>query len=130
MPPSNTVEPPNDLADKTPANESGDLDALRAEVAAEQVITPAADDDTWPRPIPVGDVTVRVKHYLDWPMDSDQSLANVDLTNWARDVLAGDDFETIWKPAKPTLRQGLAFVKAVEVAMGVPFAQHLALLTT
>ncbi len=109
--------------------DTADLDALRAEVAAEPATTPAADDDTWPRPIPIGDVTVRVKHYLDWPLDSDQHLANVDITTWARDILAGDDFDTIWRPEKPTLRQGLKFVKAVEVAVGIPFAPHLDSLT-
>ncbi len=120
------------VAAETPAEQtadSGDLDAMREEVAAETP-TPAADDDTWPRPIPVGDVAVHVKHFLDWPLDSDRHLAVVDITSWARDVVVEDDFVNIWAPAKLTVRQGLAFVKAVEVATGVPFAPHLASLTT
>lgn len=127
---------PADLNGKMPANaDSGDLDALREEVAAETP-TPAPDDDTWPRLIPVGDVKVRVKHWLDWELDGDKHLLAVDISSWAEGVLFKDededvdDFKDIWKPAKPTLRQGLVFVKAVEVATGIPFAPHLASLTT
>lgn len=131
MPPRKKVDPPVDLSSKKPANaDSGDLDAMREEVAAEETHVPAADDKTWPRPIPVGDVTVRVKHWLDWPLDSDRYLAAPDIASWAADVLADDDFEQVWKPAKPTLRQGLKFIRAVEVATNIPFAPHLALLTT
>lgn len=129
MPPrKKAASAPDDLADKTPAN-GADLDALRDEVAAEPGTQPAADDDTWPRPIPLGDVTVRVKHYLDWPLDIDKHLAVIDIAGWAADAIAGDDFEKVWKAARPTLRQGLKFVKDVEVAVGVPFAPHLASLT-
>lgn len=121
---------PADLADKKPANaDSGGLDALREEVAAEAP-TPAPDDETWPRSIPVGDVTVRVRHYLDWTLDSEEYIAAVDIRRWAEDNLAGDDFLTVWKPSKPTFRQGLKFIKDVEVAVGVPFAPHLDSLTT
>lgn len=114
--------------------DSGDLNAMREEVAAEGAPTPAPDDDTWPRPIAFGDVTVRVKHWLDWDLDSDKHLVSVDISSWAEGVLAddenGNDFKDIWVPTKKTLRQGLAFVRAVEVATGIPFAPHLALLTT
>jgi hypothetical protein len=146
MPPTATnTEAPADLAAKRAANDpdqtgqpdqvdTADLDALRAEVAAEPVGMPAADDDTWPRSIPLGDATVRVKHWLDWELDGDKHLLAVDISSWAEGVLVndetGDDFKDVWKPAKPTLRQGLKFVKAVEVATGIPFAPHLASLTT
>ena len=131
MPPRKKVDPPADLNGKKPANaDNGDLDALREEVAAEDAPQAAADDKTWPRPIPIGDAVVRVKHFLDWPLDSDEHLIRVDINSWAADVLAEEDFRTIWKPARPTLRQGLKFVKDVEVATGIPFAPHLDSLTT
>ncbi len=133
MPPRKKVDAaaaPADLNGKKPANaDSGDLDALRDEVAAETP-SPAADDDTWPRLIPVGDVKVRVKHYLDWTLDSEDAIRTVDIRGWAADNLADSDFVAAWLPAKPTLRQGLQFIQTVEVATGLPFAPHIALPTT
>ncbi len=134
MPPTAAgTEAPIDLASKRAANEpdqtdTADLDAMRAEVATEPE---TEDEDAWPKLIPIGDATVRVNHYLDWPLSCDKQFGSGQFEEWAQKIIVkdgtGDDFADIWVPADPTLRQTFAFIRAVEVATGVPFAQHLGL---
>jgi hypothetical protein len=105
--------PPADLAGKTPAN-GGDLDALRAEVAAE----PDTDDGIMV--VPLGDTSVRVKHYLDWPTSADEYFIAGRLTIWAQKILHGDDY-TVWEKVDPTNRQTAEFIRALEKITGIPF---------
>ncbi|MER7280419.1 hypothetical protein ABT369_38880 [Dactylosporangium sp. NPDC000244] len=106
---------------KTPAKATGngDLDALRAEVAAE----PDSADE--PYVVAIGDTSVRVKHFLDWPASADDDLQAGRITAWAGKVLAGDDFTTVWANADPTNRQVIAFLTDLEQVTGLPFASRL-----
>lgn len=114
MPPREKNTAPDDLGTKQPAN-SADLDALRAEVAAE----PDAADDTMA--IPIGDQVVRVKSFLDWPASADDDMAEGRLTRWARKIIVADDFAAIWVPMDPTNRQVVEFITNLEKISGVPF---------
>ncbi len=97
---------------------SGDLDALRDEVAAED------DNDVWPKPVPLGDPTVLAKHYLDWPGSADELLLAGRLTKWAEKILHGDDYATVWAPLDPTNRQIGEFLVALEKISGIPFVTY------
>ncbi len=128
MPPRKKVDAaaaPADLNGKKPANaDSGDLDALREEVAAEP------DADTWPKPVPIGGTTVLVKEYLDWPSSADELLIAGRLFKWAEKILAGDDYANVWVPLDPTNRQVGEFLLALEKISGIPFVTSLGSPTT
>jgi hypothetical protein len=106
--------PPGDLAGKTPANGT-DLDAMRAEVAAE----PDAAADIMV--VPIGATSVRVLHYLDWPTSADEYFIAGRLTIWASKILHGDDYAKVWEPLDPTNRQTAEFIQALEKITGIPF---------
>ncbi len=78
-------------------------------------------DDTWPAPVPIGDTSVLVKHYLDWPASADDLLIAGRLHKWAEKILDGDDYATVWVPLDPTNRQVGEFLLALEKISGIPF---------
>lgn len=120
MPPRiKKATPPADLADKAPANGT-DLDALRAEVAAE----PDADDGV--KVVPLGDTAVRVKHYLDWPASADELLIAGRLSRWAEKIVVPEDYAGVWQPMDPTNRQVVEFITSLEKITGIPFGVHIA----
>ncbi|GAA2636910.1 hypothetical protein GCM10010399_82550 [Dactylosporangium fulvum] len=104
-------------------SDRGDVDALRAEVAAE----PDAADEI--EIVPFADTAVRVKHFLDWPASADDDLSFGRVTAWASKILAGDDFAKVWVKVDPTNRQVIAFFADLEKVTGIPFASRRALPT-
>lgn len=78
------------------------VDALAAEVAAEQTANP----DGWVA-VPLGDAgeEVRVKSPLDWRSSAHAALQRGDFEGWAEVCLAADDYEQVWAPMDPTLRE-------------------------
>ena len=125
MPPrARKVTPPPDLDGKTPANATSDLDALRAEVAAE----PEGAADTLA--VPLGDTVVRVKDFMDWPSSANEDLAYGRFTRWAAKVLDGDDFVKVWVPLDPTNRQVTSFLVDWEKISGIPLGTMLTSLTS
>ncbi len=96
------------------AEATPDLDAFRAEVAAETGNT----DDVYV--VPLAGTTVRVKHVLDWPVSVDELLFAQRFTRWAEKVLVEDDWP-VWVETDPTLRQVVAFLNDLEKISGVPF---------
>jgi hypothetical protein len=96
-----------------------DLDAMRAEVAAE----PGAADECYT--LPLADKKVRVKHILDWPLSADALLQAKLLEQWAQRVLVEEDLP-IWAEVDPTLRQFVAFMDELEAVTGVPFGLQVA----
>jgi hypothetical protein len=112
---------PADLDGKKAANaDSGDLDALRAEVAGE----PDTEPDLFV--VPLAGTSVRVKHWLDWPTSADELLVAGRLTLWAEKVLYGDDYAKVWTAVDPTNRQTAAFIRDLEKITGVPLVASAA----
>lgn len=105
---------------KAAAGKPDALDAVRAEVKAE----PDGGDE--PYVVAVGDTSVRVKHFLDWPTSADDDLSAGRFTAWAQKVLDGDDFATVWRPMDPTNRQVVAFFSDLEAVAGIPFVTRFA----
>lgn len=122
MPPRKRTTPPAGLAAKKPAN---DLDAIRDEVATE----PDGNRDTV-FVVPLGNTTVRVKDFLDWPSSANDDLAFGRMTRWALKVLDGDDFEKVWAPMDPTNRQAIEFMRELEKIAGIPLGTLLTSLSS
>lgn len=105
-------EPPNDL------------DAMRAEVAAEP---DAVEDETYV--VPLAGTTVRIKNVLDWPLSCDDLLRAQMFNQWARKVLVDEDRQ-VWEGVDPSLRVFAAFMKDLETISGIPFGLELVSPTT
>lgn len=120
MPPRKRTTPPVDLAGKAPAN---DLQALRDEVATE----PDASDGLFA--VPLGDTTVRVKDFLDWPSSANDDLAFGRMGRWASKILHAEDFE-VWARMDPTNRQAIEFMREMEKITGIPLGTLLTSLSS
>lgn len=115
---------PDELDAKQPAN-GADLDALRAEVAAE----PQGARDGTLR-IPLGNTKVRVLDFMDWPASANEDIGYGRYSAWARKALAEDDFAKIWAPLDPTNRQVMEFLVLWSEASGLPLGSMLTSLTS
>lgn len=128
MPPraraTSKTAPPPDLDGKKPANAT-DLDALRAEVAAEPE---GARDGALV--VALGDTKVRVKDFMDWPASANEDIGYGRYSAWARKCLAGDDFAKLWAPLDPTNRQVMEFLVLWSEASGLPLGSMLTSLTS
>jgi hypothetical protein len=107
-------------AKATADKNGGNLEAVRAEVAAE----PEGGDQ--PYVVALAGTSVKVKHFLDWPASGDDDLAAGRFTVWARKVLVGDDYTKVWQPMDPTNRQVIAFFSDLEAITGIPFVTRYA----
>jgi hypothetical protein len=136
MPPNRSTPPPADLTSKRAANAKtarndvdkaqADLDALRAEVAAE---TPDADLPPGVVAVPLADTTVLIKDLLDWPSSANEDFLSARWTRWARKVLYSDnDFQT-WAGLDPTNRQVSEFLGNWEKVTGIKVGELLASLS-
>lgn len=96
----------NNDGDQAPAEGPGTppttnpVDALAAEVKAEQTANPDGTTEA-----PLGDATVRITSPLDWRSSAHAALQRGDFEGWAELCLAGDDYENVWVPLDPTLRE-------------------------
>jgi hypothetical protein len=110
---------PADLNGKRPANaKRSDLDALRAEVAAE------LPEGGLLHPVEFADITVLVKDFWDWPVEANELLARGFIVQWAQAVMPADEFAA-WAKVKPTNRQAAEFMGAVEAVVGFPLGSWL-----
>lgn len=117
---------PADLDAKQPANaDGGDLDALRAEVAAERPDSPDGDYIL----IPVGDTVFRVKDFMDWPSSANEYLSIGRFSLWAQKALHPED-GALWMQVDPTNRQVGEFFRDWEKVTGIPFGNIAGLLTS
>lgn len=62
--------------------------------------------------VPLKGQDVRVKALMDWDTAALDDLQNTKLEAWARASLFGDDFATIWKLLRPTIREASDFLEA------------------
>lgn len=76
------------------------VDALRAEVAAEETANP----EGWAE-VPLGDATVRILSPLDWRSSAHAALQSGDFESWAELCLAPGDYDNVWVQLDPTLRE-------------------------
>lgn len=126
MPPrKNAASKPDGLDAKQPANATSDLDALRAEVAAE----PDGERDGT-LAIPIGNSKVRVKGFMKWPSSANEDLGYGRYSAWARKALAGDDFVKVWAPMDPTNEEVTEFLVRWSEESGLPLGSMLTSLTS
>lgn len=76
------------------------VDALAAEVKAEETANP----DGWVE-VPLGAATVRIASPLDWRSSAHAALQRGDFEGWAEMCLAPGDYDDVWVPLDPTLRE-------------------------
>ncbi|GAA2346969.1 hypothetical protein [Dactylosporangium salmoneum] len=112
------------------AKKKTDLDAIRAEVANEPDGGDQPHRGDQPYVVAIGDTSIVVKHFLDWPGSADDDLAAGRFGIWASKVLDGDNYAKVWKPMDPTNRQIIAFFGDLEVISGIPFVTRFALPTS
>lgn len=125
MPPRKRATPPADLPGKRAANPDADIEALRAEVAAE----PDGTAEEY-YAIPFANTSVRVKDFWDWPAVASDMLAVGRFTQAAAQIVHPDDFLTVWATANPTNRQVRDFMNEVEKVVGIPLQTLLTSLSS
>jgi hypothetical protein len=125
MPPrARKAAAPVDLNGKRPANAiRSDLDALRAEVAAE------LPEGGPLHPVEFAGTTVLVKDFWDWPVEANELLARGFIVQWAQAVMPAEEFAA-WAKVRPTNRQAAEFMGVVEAVVGFPLGSWLTSLSS
>lgn len=91
-----------------PADQPNDLDALRAEVAAET--DPDGNLPDGAVLVPLRDTQVAVLNPLDWPASANEDVNNERFYSWAMKALARDEDKQTWEQIDPTNREVVQFL--------------------